>query len=147
MGGSADRLTRDLLDAELRARAIAGADAVIHLAALPGGADEAGPTLARRVKLDASIGLLEALRGTPVRFVFASTVAVLGDALPPHVADDTLPAPTLLYGAQKAIVETLLATYAQRGWLDADALRPAGFGGGGAKDGLRQSGFSCRATE
>lgn len=122
----AERLTGDLTDPDLRARAIEGVDAVIHLAAVPGGAAEADPDLARRVNLDATFGLMEALRGSPVRFVFASTVAVLGEALPPSVTDDTPPAPTLLYGAQKAMVETLLATYARRGWLDAVALRPAG---------------------
>ena len=122
----AERLTGDLADPALRAALIDGADAVIHLAAIPGGAAEADPALARRVNLDASIALLEALRGTKVRFVFASTVAVLGDALPPEVTDDTAPAPTLLYGAQKAMVETMLATSARRGWVDGVALRPSG---------------------
>jgi nucleoside-diphosphate-sugar epimerase len=50
----------------------------------------------------------------------------LGSALPPAVTDDTPAAPTLLYGAQKAMVETLLSTFAHRGWLDGVALRPAG---------------------
>lgn len=122
----AERLVGDLTDPAMRTRLIEGIDAVIHLAAVPGGAAEADPALARRVNLDASIGLIEALCARPVRLVFASTVAVLGDAMPPEVNDDTAPAPTLLYGAQKAMVETLLATCARRGWLDGVALRPAG---------------------
>jgi nucleoside-diphosphate-sugar epimerase len=122
----AEALMGDLGDEGLRARAIKGADVVVHLAAIPGGAAEADPDLSRRINLDASIALIEALRGSQVRFVFASTVAVLGGALPPTVTDDTPAAPTLLYGAQKAMVETLLSTFAQRGWLDGVALRPAG---------------------
>lgn len=122
----AELVIGDLADPALRARAIAGANAVIHLAAIPGGAAEADPALARRVNLDATLDLMGALRGTKARFVFASTVAVLGDALPAKVDDDTPPAPTLLYGAQKAMVETMLATHARRGWLDGVALRPAG---------------------
>ena len=122
----AEGLTGDLADPALRARAIAGADAVIHLAAIPGGAAEADPALARRVNLEATMDLMAALRGTGARFVFASTVAVLGDDLPPVVTDDTAPAPRLVYGAQKAMVETWLATLARRGDLDGLALRPAG---------------------
>ncbi|MCU0828180.1 MAG: NAD-dependent epimerase/dehydratase family protein [Tabrizicola sp.] len=134
----AERLIGDLCAPDLRAWAIEGADAVIHLAAIPGGAAEADPALAQRVNLDATMGLMQALRGSKVRFVFASTVAVLGDALPDVVTDETPPAPTLLYGAQKAMVEVLLATYARRGWLDGVALRPAGIvARGGADAGLK----------
>jgi D-erythronate 2-dehydrogenase len=122
----AERLIGDLADPDLTARAIAGADAVIHLAAIPGGAAEADPALAHLVNIDATMALIGALRGRGVRFVFASTVAVLGDALPPLVDDDTPPAPRLIYGAQKAMVETWLATLARRGDLDGVALRPAG---------------------
>ncbi|MHA7888805.1 NAD-dependent epimerase/dehydratase family protein [Roseicyclus sp.] len=122
----AEGLTGDLADAGLRARAVAGADALIHLAAIPGAAAEADPALARRVNLEATMDLMEALRGRGARFVFASTVAVLGDALPEVVTDDTPPAPRLVYGAQKAMVETWLDTLARRGDLDGVALRPAG---------------------
>jgi nucleoside-diphosphate-sugar epimerase len=122
----AERLSGDLGDPAIRARSVAGADAVIHLAAIPGGAAEADPALARRVNLDATLDLSTELKGTGVRFVFASTVAVLGDDLPATVKDDTPPAPRLLYGAQKAMAEAWLATLARRGELDALALRPAG---------------------
>ena len=122
----AERLTGDLADPALRARAIAGTDAVIHLAAIPGGAAEADPALAHTVNLDATMALIASLQVRGVRFVFASTVAVLGDDLPRMVTDDTQPAPRLIYGAQKAMVETWLATLARRGDLDGVALRPAG---------------------
>lgn len=140
----AERLTGDLSDPVLRARALAGVEAVIHLAAIPGGAAEADPALARRVNLDATLDLIGALRGSGVRFVFASTVAVLGDDLPPVVTDDTPPAPRLIYGAQKAMVETWAATLARRGELDAVALRPAGIVARDGADAGLKSAFLSR---
>ena len=134
----AERLTGDIADPALRAQLIEGADAVIHLAAIPGGAAEADPALSRRVNLEASLALIDALRGSRARLVFASSVAVLGDRLPPQVDDTVPPAPSLLYGAHKTMVETLLATYVQRGWLNGVALRAAGIvARDGAPDGLK----------
>lgn len=140
----AECLTGDLADPALGACAIAGADAVVHLAAIPGGAAEADPALSRRVNLDATPDMIESLRGGHVRLVFASTVAVLGDALPDVVTDDTPPAPTLLYGAQKTMVETLGAACARRAWLDGVALRPAGIGDRRAVERLEAAGFAFR---
>lgn len=119
-------LIGDLADPDLCAQAITGADAVVHLAAIPGGAAEHDPALAHRVNLDATMALMGAIKDSGVRFVFASTVAVLGNDLPHVVSDDTPTAPRLVYGAQKAMVETWLATLARRGDLDGVALRPAG---------------------
>src|SRR3954453_1834594 len=88
-----------------------GVDMVFHLASIPGGLAERNYELGRQVNLDATLQLLEQLREQPrpPRFIFASSVAVYGDPLPARVDDETLPRPTLTYGAHKLIGEILLA--------------------------------------
>ena len=129
-------LTGDLLDPDLLAAVLDGADAVIHLAAVLGGAAEQNPSLARRVNVDLPLTMIERLRETAARFVFASSIAVLGAPLPDPVGDDTPLAPVMLYGAHKAMIEKALAQAARRGWLEAVSLRPAGIV---ARDGLDAS--------
>lgn len=136
----------DFADPALRAAAVDGADAVIFLAAILGGAAEADPALARRVNLDATMDLIDHLKATApaTRFVNASTVAVHGTDLPDPVTDSTRLEPTLLYGAQKRMIEVLLSTYARRGWLDAISLRPAGVMARDGTDAALRSAFMSR---
>lgn len=103
-------------------------DAVFHLASIPGGAAERDYDLGRVVNLDATLGLLEDLReqAQPPRFVFASTIAVYGEALPALVTENTLAAPALSYGAQKLIGEILVADASRRGWVQGCSLRLPG---------------------
>lgn len=111
------------------ARALAEpVEAVFHLASLPGGAAEKDPALGRRVNLDATLHLLDLLsaQDSAPRLVFASTVAVYGEALPPQVDEDTLCAPAMSYGAQKLASEILIADAARRGWVQACSLRLPG---------------------
>jgi len=118
-----------LAQAELRKSACAEPlDAVFHLASLPGGAAERDYLLGRQINLDATLGLLEDLRGQarPPRFVFASTVAVYGEALPQKVDAATLPAPALTYGAHKLIGEILVADATRLGWVQGCSLRLPG---------------------
>ena len=100
-------------------------DAVFHLASLPGGAAEKDYALGRAINLDATLGLLEDLRGhaRPPRFVFASTVAVYGESLPAVVDENTLPAPALSYGAHKLVGELLVADATRLGWVQGCSLR------------------------
>ncbi len=106
-------------------------DVVFHLASLPGGAAEANPTLARRVNVDATWGLLDQCKaqvdagGAPPVFVFASSTAVFG-AMPHPVHDDTLPRPLMSYGAHKLIGELLVDDHSRRGWVDGRSLRLPG---------------------
>jgi nucleoside-diphosphate-sugar epimerase len=120
----------DLADAGLRQSVLAGGiDGVVHLAAVPGGAAEADPALSRRVNIDATLDLLDACAaaGSVPRVVFASTIAVFGDTFPAGGVDDATPvAPRLIYGAHKAMVETMLATFTRRGAIDGMALRLPG---------------------
>jgi D-erythronate 2-dehydrogenase len=107
-------------------------EAVFHLASVPGGAAEKAPDQARRVNLDATVRLLELLRAQAesmqfvARLVFASTVAVYGEALPDAVDEDTRCAPAMSYGAHKLAAEILIADAARRGWVEACSLRLPG---------------------
>ena len=134
----------DIGDPAVLARAFAGGcDAVVHLATVPGGAAEQDPAEAWRVNVDASVGLIEAAgrTGGRPRFVLASSIAVFGDPLPPHIDDDTPLLPKMLYGAHKAIIETWLATQTRRGCRHRPCAAPAGNcraagPGGGAEIGV-----------
>lgn len=124
-----NQVVGDLCDAEVIEEAFSGGcDAVMHLATVPGGAAEENPELARQVNVDATMALSSkaAATGNRPRFVFASSIAVLGNPLPPRVDDSTPLAPTLLYGAHKAMMEQWLATLTRRGELDAISLRLSG---------------------
>ena len=117
-----------IADADVRKRALAAPpDAVFHLAALMGSAAERDYELGRRVNLDATLGLIEDLRGSavPPRVVFASSVAVYG-RLPKHADENVLPAPPVTYGAQKLVGEILLADASRRGWMQGCSLRLPG---------------------
>lgn len=127
--GRVVQLAGSIADASVRAAAYAQpVDAVFHLASIPGGAAEKNYTFGRAINLDATLGLLEDLRGqpTPPRFVFASTVAVYGEDLPPQVDETTLPAPALSYGAHKLMGEYLVADASRLGWVQGCSLRLPG---------------------
>ena len=122
-------ITGSIADATVRAKAYAApVDAVFHLASIPGGAAEKNYDLGRSINLDATVGLLEDLRGQaqPPRFVFASTVAVYGEKLPAVVDENTLPAPALSYGAHKLAGEFLAADATRKGWVQGCSLRLPG---------------------
>lgn len=114
-----------LLD-DLLARPV---DAMIHLAGIPGGASEADYALGWRVNAEATMAIAErlALQSKPARIVFSSSIAVFGVPLPAdRVDDETLPLPTLSYGAQKLMMETLITDHARRGTIDGLSLRLPG---------------------
>jgi nucleoside-diphosphate-sugar epimerase len=98
---------------------------VFHLAALVSGGAEQNFELGTKVNLDATRDLLEACRlaGHSPKFVFASSIAVYGGALPDPVTDDTAPSPRISYGAQKLVCEILIDDYSRRGFIDGRALR------------------------
>ena len=121
-----------IADPALRAEAYAEpVDAVFHLASVPGGAAEKNYALGRSINLDATIGLIDDLRGRgasgrPARFVFASTIAVYGEQLPAVVDEATLPAPVLSYGTHKLMGEYLVADASRLGWIEGCSLRLPG---------------------
>jgi nucleoside-diphosphate-sugar epimerase len=105
---------------------------VFHLAAVPSGRSEQDPALAVDVNVLGMLRLLDALKaqgaqtGRPPRIVFASSIAVYGKPQVPLVTDDTLPQPTLTYGAHKVIGEVLVNDYARRNWITGVSLRLPG---------------------
>lgn len=125
----AELLAGDLSDRNIRSAALdQRPDALVHLATLPGGAAEADPVAGRRINLDASYDLLcEAGERHPgLRVVYASTIAVFGDRLPPTVKDDTPLNPRMYYGAHKAMIEAAVTMLSNRAAIDAISLRLPG---------------------
>jgi len=119
----------DIDDPAVLARALeGGADCVFHLASIPGGAAEQNFDLGMRVNLHATLRLLEGLRhtGAGAKLVFASSIAVYGVPMPEVIDENTIPLPSLSYGAQKLIGEYLVADYGRRGFIDARSVRIPG---------------------
>lgn len=124
-----EAIAGDLGDPAIRAAALAGgADAVIHLATVPGGAAEADPVASRRINIDAMYDLLlEAGAANPgLRFAYASSIAVFGDPLPPMVDDATPLSPKMVYGGHKAMMEDAVALFSNRGLIDGVTVRLPG---------------------
>ena len=136
----------DFADPTVREKALDGADKVILLAAILGGAAEADYALARRVNVDATLGLFEFLRerAPGTRLVFASTIAVYSEPLPDPVIDATALGPTMVYGAQKLMMEVALSNFAVRGWLDGVSLRPSGVMARDGADAALKTAFMSR---
>lgn len=133
-----DRVEGDLTDPAVVAALTADdVDAVLHLAALPGGAAERDPALSRAVNLDVPLALIDAMRGR--RLVLAGSIGVFGGVLPGPVDDATVPTPTSVYGTHKRMVELAFADAVRRGVVTGMAVRlpgivarPAAAGGFGS---------------
>jgi len=112
----------------LRDATEAAPDVVYHLASIPGGAAAKNFELGLRVNLQGTITLLETLRAreSKPRVVFASTIGVYGVPLPDVIDEDTLPEPSMSYGAHKFIGEVLMRDYSLRGFIDGRSLRLPG---------------------
>ena len=118
----------DIGDPSVLAQATSPApDTVFHLAGITSRAAQDDVALGLRVNVSHTMALFERLRlqGQVPVVVCASSIAVYGVPLPAAVDDQTPLAPTMSYGAQKQMVEILLADYSQRGWLDGRAVRLA----------------------
>jgi D-erythronate 2-dehydrogenase len=120
----------DIGSAEVRAEAFRdGCTALVHLATVPGGAAEADPAASRRINIDAMYDLLDAAKATGncPRVVYASSIAVFGDPLPPAGVDDVTPlAPKMVYGGHKAMMEIAVSMMSQRGEIDGVSVRLPG---------------------
>jgi len=111
-------------DSEAVARAVQGADAVVHLAARAGIPDSVSDPIGTfTVNVDQTLRLLDAARLAGARrFVFASSNAAAGDHEPPADEDD-LPHPVSPYGASKLAGEAYGQAYAATYGLAACSLR------------------------
>jgi nucleoside-diphosphate-sugar epimerase len=108
----AELVVADVRDPDARARALAGADALVHLAAIVGDpACARDPELSQAVNVDATRALAGEAREAGVRhMVFASTCSNYGRMADPTVPidEDGVLAPVSLYAEQKVAVERLL---------------------------------------
>jgi UDP-glucose 4-epimerase len=119
-----DLIEASLADPSAVAGAVAGVDAVVHLAARAGIPDSVtDPIGTFEANVSQTLALLDAARLAAVeRFVFASSNAAAGDHPPP--ADETdLPHPVSPYGASKLAGEAYCQAYAATYDLAACALR------------------------
>jgi UDP-glucose 4-epimerase len=124
-GDAVELLVGDVRDPDAVARAMAGVDAVVHLAAAGSVADSVADPVAN---FDVNArGTLVALQGAAraevPRFVFASTGgALIGDA-PPPVDEQSLPKPLSPYGASKLCGEGYCEAFRHSYGLGTLALR------------------------
>jgi D-erythronate 2-dehydrogenase len=124
------KVVGDICSSDVRAAAFRdGCTALVHLATVPGGAAEADPAASRRVNIDAMYDLLDAAKtaGSRPRIVYASSIAVFGDPLPPKGVDDATPlAPKMIYGGHKAMMEIAVAMMHHRGEIEGVSVRLPG---------------------
>jgi UDP-glucose 4-epimerase len=113
-----------LADSGAVARAVDGADAVVHLAARAGIPDSvADPVGTFEVNVHQLLGVLDAARKAVVpRFVFASSNAAAGDHEPP-VDEADLPHPVSPYGASKLAGEAYCQAFSATYGMAACSLR------------------------
>ena len=104
-------------------------DVIFHLAAIVSGDAEANFEKGYKINFNGSWSLFEAIRlegqSAPYkpRFVFASSLAVIGPPFPDPVPDEFAPTPSTSYGTQKAMTELMLADYSRKGFLDGVGVR------------------------
>ena len=116
----------DVADRSVLAQAVtANTGSVFHLAAVVSGQAEADFDIGMRVNVDSTRTLLELTRAlpTPPKFVFTSSIAVFGGALPAVLPDDQILTPQGSYGAQKAMSELLVSDMSRKGMIDGRSLR------------------------
>lgn len=115
-------VTGDVTDEAAVARAVEGADAVVHLAALLPDACAADPRRAERVNVGGSLTVFEAAAEAGVRVVYASSKAAFGVPTGVHgpptyepMGEDAPKDPHTVYGATKLAVERLADAYRRDG--------------------------------
>ena len=107
------------------------ADVVYLLASIVSGDAEMNFDKGWTINARGSWSLLEALRAEHEKsggsyrpkVIFTSSIAVFGPPFPEKIGDDFLCAPQTSYGAQKAMIELLVADYARKGFIDGMSIR------------------------
>jgi len=121
----AEGVIGDLLDPESLGSAVAGVEAVIHLAAFFRGATEAQ---ARAINQDGTLALAQAARSNGAsRFIYISTNLVYGPGRgrPTREADEPQPSTDHFYPASKLAAERALVQFHQGRETDLSILRLA----------------------
>jgi nucleoside-diphosphate-sugar epimerase len=114
----------DLAVDELRPL-LADASRVYHLAGQPGVRNSWGEAFEGYVRnnIVATQRLLEAMRGSKARIIFASSSSVYGDAGRYPTPEDCAPQPISPYGVTKLCSEQLVMAYRRSAGLDARCVR------------------------
>ncbi len=116
----------DICDVETMARASAGCDAVLHLAAAADvGEVKDDPVASERLNARGTAAVLEGARRAEVgRVVYASTIWVYSDVVADHVDEDTaLVPPAHLYTATKLAGELYCRSYRELYQVESTILR------------------------
>jgi uronate dehydrogenase len=125
-GWAGEYVVGDCADPDVALGAVAGMDAVVHLAGSPG---EATLPAVLRGHVESTAALLDAMDAHGVgRMVYASSNHAVGMA--PRSAllrTDIAPAPDTFYGVGKVAAEALLRLYADRHGITGVALRIGSF--------------------
>lgn len=116
----------DLRDQATVARALAGCDAVIHLACISNDPSfELNPELGKSINYDAFVSLVDLAKDAGVtRFVYASSSSVYGLSDEPDVTEDVALKPLTDYSKYKALCEDVLHAKRTPGFTTL-ILRPA----------------------
>lgn len=122
--GSPEIIAGDIRDSAAIQRAIAGMEAVVHLAASTSVTQSLeDPQGFWDINVNGTLTLLEACRAAQVsRFVFASSNAAVGEQIPP-IHENMIPKPLSPYGASKLAGEALCSAYFHSFGMDTVALR------------------------
>lgn len=120
------RVVGDLRHQPAVAKAVAGCDAVIHLACISNDPSfELDPDLGRSINLDAFRPLVKAAKAAGVkRFVYASSSSVYGIKSEPEVTEDLVPEPLTDYSRFKADCEKILEEEREPGFTTL-TIRPS----------------------
>ncbi len=134
------RISGDIVDRAAVIDAMAGADRVIHLAALQVPFCKADPSAGAAVNVQGTVNVFEAAVEHGVSPVaYASSAAIFGpvDLYPePVLGPDALPRPATVYGAYKVANELTAAVYAADHGLATVGLRPFTVYGAGRDQGV-----------
>ena len=130
--GASEVLVGNIAEAaEMQKLADLKPDVIFHLASIVSGEAELEFSKGWQVNMAGSWAFLESLRqhrddsgGTYApKIIFTSSIAVFGPPFPDKISDEFLCAPQTSYGAQKAIVEMLIADYSRKGYIEGISIR------------------------
>jgi len=115
----------DIRDRDMVSNAVAGVDAIVHLAAVASvQASVDDPLGTHGSNFDGTLNLLEAARASGVRrFLYASSAAIYGDNEELPIEEDVRPRPLTPYAADKLAGEHYLGFYHSKFGLDTTSFR------------------------
>ncbi len=115
----------DLRDKAAVKKAVAGCDAIIHLAGVSNDpSSDLDPDLTRKVNVDATIYMIEEAKAQKVeRFINASSSSVYGIKEEPNVTEELSLEPLTVYSESKVLIEKYLRSH--RGSMTAVSIRSA----------------------